>query len=125
MFFVSHISIAFILSYFIITRFQVRNISLSLILFLSILPDTDILFRFVGIDIAHRSITHSIIVYTIILCIFLLKYRRPSIIIYSIAYLSHFVIGDLIVGPLKFIIPFRNFLPKTAGLTLKRQNISL
>lgn len=109
MFFVSHISIAFILSYFIITRFQVRNISLSLILFLSILPDTDILFRFVGIDIAHRSVTHSIIVYTIILCIFLLKYRRPSIIIYSIAYLSHFVIGDLIVGPLNLLYPFGIF----------------
>lgn len=109
MFFVGHISIAFILSYFIITRFQVRNISLSFIMFLSILPDIDILFRFVGTDVAHRSITHSLIVFTIILCVFLIKYRRPSVVIYSIAYLSHIAIGDLIVGPLNLLYPFGLF----------------
>ena len=118
MFFVSHISIAFILSYFIITRFQVRNISLSLILFLSILPDIDILFRFIGIDIAHRSVTHSIIVFTIILFIFLLKYRKHSFIIYSIAYLSHLAIGDLIVGPLNLLYPFGIFY-LTGGIDFK------
>jgi membrane-bound metal-dependent hydrolase YbcI (DUF457 family) len=78
-------------------------------MFLSILPDMDILFRFVGADIGHRSITHSIIVFIIVLFLFLLKYRRRSIIIYSIAYLSHFAIGDLIVGPLNLLYPFGTF----------------
>jgi hypothetical protein len=111
MFFVGHISIAFILSYFVITRFQVQNISLSLILFLSILPDVDIIFRFLAADIGHRSITHSIIVFTIVSFVFLLKYRRCSIIIiiYSIAYLSHFATGDLIVGTLNLLYPFGTF----------------
>src|SRR5919112_776271 len=105
MFFVGHISIAFILGYFIITRFRLYDISLSLVLFLSILPDVDILFRFIGIDIDHRSVTHSLIEITIILCVFLLKYRRPSIIVYCTAYLSHVAIGDLIVGPLNLLYP--------------------
>ena len=118
MFFVGHISIAFILSCFIVTRFQIRNISLSLILFLSILPDIDILFRFLGTDIAHRSVTHSIIVFSIILSIFLLKYRRSSIMVYSIAYLSHIAIGDLIIGPLNVLYPFGTFY-STSGIDFK------
>jgi LexA-binding, inner membrane-associated putative hydrolase len=107
MFFVGHISIAFILCYFLVEKFQVRNVSLALVLFLSILPDIDILFRFTGVDIAHRSITHSVIVFAIILLIFFLKYKRPSsIMVYSIAYLSHLAIGDLIAGPLNLLYPF-------------------
>lgn len=109
MFFVGHISIAFIIGYLITTRFQIRNISISLILFLSILPDIDILFRFTGADVTHRSITHSITVLIIILFVFVLKYRRPSIIIYFLAYLSHLVIGDLLVGPLNLLHPFGSF----------------
>ena len=109
MFFVGHISIALILSYFIVRRFQVRNVSISLVLFLSILPDIDILFRLVGIDVAHRSITHSIIIFIIVLLIFILKYRVRSIIIYFIAYFSHSAIGDIIVGPSNLLSPFGIF----------------
>jgi membrane-bound metal-dependent hydrolase YbcI (DUF457 family) len=118
MFFVSHISIALVISYFIVTRFRVPNISLSLILFLSILPDIDILFRFTGIDIVHRSLTHSIVVCSIIFFIFLLKYRRSSIMVYFIAYLSHFAIGDLIVGPLNLLYPLGTFY-LTGGIDFK------
>jgi hypothetical protein len=109
MFFVGHISIAFVLSYLIVTKFRVPNISLSLVMFLSIFPDIDILFRFAGTDIAHRSITHSLIVFSVILCVLFMKYRRPSAAVYCIAYLSHIAIGDLIVGPLNLLYPFGIF----------------
>jgi hypothetical protein len=109
MFFVGHVSIAFILTYIIVTKFRVPNISLSVIMFLSILPDIDILFRFAGTDIAHRSLTHSLVVFTVILCVFFIKYRRPSALVYCIAYLSHIAIGDLIVGPLNLVYPFGLF----------------
>ncbi|MDQ3840880.1 MAG: metal-dependent hydrolase [Thermoproteota archaeon] len=119
MFFVGHISIAFILGYLLVSKFRVQNVSLSLILFLSILPDIDVLFRFTVADIAHRSITHSLGVIAIIFFIFLLKYKRPSsIIIYSIAYLSHLAIGDLIVGPLNVVYPFGTFY-LSAGIGFK------
>ena len=109
MFFLGHISIAFILSYFIIGRFQLRGVSLSLIMFLSILPDIDIVFRLVGIDLGHRSITHSLLVSMIVWSVLLIKYRKPSVVLYFIAYLSHIVVGDLIVGPLNLLYPFEHF----------------
>lgn len=109
MFFLGHISIAFILSYFIVGRFQLRGISLSLIMFLSILPDIDIVFRLLGVDLGHRSITHSLLVSMIVWGVLLIKYRKPSVVLYFFAYLSHILVGDLIVGPLNLLYPFGQF----------------
>ena len=109
MFFLGHISIAFVISYFIVERFQLRGISLSLIMFLSILPDIDIVFRLIGIDLGHRSITHSLLVSMIVWGILLIKYRKPSVVLYFFAYLSHILVGDLIVGPLNLLYPFGQF----------------
>jgi membrane-bound metal-dependent hydrolase YbcI (DUF457 family) len=109
MFFLSHISIAFVISYFIVERFQLRGISLSLIMFLSILPDIDIVFRLIGIDLGHRSITHSLLVSMIVWGILLMKYRKPSVVLYFFAYLSHILVGDLIVGPLNLLYPFGQY----------------
>lgn len=109
MFFVGHISIAFILCYFISARFRVNNFSLSLVFFLSVLPDIDIIFRLVGIEVPHRSITNSMIIFIIALLIFTLKYRLRSTIIYFIAYFSHILIGDIIVGPSNLLSPFGFF----------------
>jgi len=112
LFFVGHISIAFIISYFISRRFQVPSFSLSLVFLLSIIPDIDIIFRLVGVEVAHRSITHSIIIFTIVcivLSMFILKHRIRSIIIYFIAYFSHIAIGDIIVGPSNLLSPFGFF----------------
>ena len=109
MFFLGHISIAFVISYFIVERFQLRGISLSLIMFLSILPDIDIVFRLIGIDLGHRSITHSLLVSMIVWGILLVKYRKPSIVLYFFAYLSHILLGDLIVGPLNLLYPFGQY----------------
>ena len=109
MFFLGHISIAFVISYFIVERFQLRGISLSLIMFLSILPDIDIVFRLIGIDLGHRSITHSLLVSMIVWGILFMKYRKPSVVLYFFAYLSHVLVGDLIVGPLNLLYPFGQY----------------
>jgi membrane-bound metal-dependent hydrolase YbcI (DUF457 family) len=108
MFFLGHISIAFVISYFIVERFQLKGISLSLIMFLSILPDIDIVFRLIGIDLGHRSVTHSLLVSMIVWGILLMKYRKPSVVLYFFAYLSH-ILGDLIVGPLNLLYPFGQY----------------
>ena len=109
MFFLGHISIAFVITYFIVERFQLKGISLSLIMFLSILPDIDIVFRLIGIDLGHRSITHSLLVSMIVWGILLIKYRKPSVVLYFFAYISHILVGDLIVGPLNLLYPFGQF----------------
>jgi membrane-bound metal-dependent hydrolase YbcI (DUF457 family) len=106
MFFVGHISIAFVLIYVIKRKFPTNNFSISFALFLSILPDIDIIFRFVGFDIGHRSITHSFILIAIVIFVLLITYKKRSLVIYSVAYLSHIIIGDAIVGPLDIVYPF-------------------
>ena len=78
-------------------------------MFLSILPDIDIVFRLIGIDLGHRSITHSLLVSMIVWGILLIKYRKPSVVLYFFAYLSHILVGDLIVGPLNLLYPFGQF----------------
>jgi membrane-bound metal-dependent hydrolase YbcI (DUF457 family) len=108
MFFLGHISIALIISYFIVRRFQLRDISLSLIMFLSILPDVDIVIRLLGIDLGHRSITHSLLVSMIVWGVLLIKYRKPSAMLYFFAYLSH-IFGDLMIGPLNLSYPFGQY----------------
>jgi hypothetical protein len=78
-------------------------------MFLSTLPDIDLVFRFLGIELGHRSITHSAIIWTIVTIVFWVKYRRISVAVYSLAYLSHIIIGDLIVGPINLLYPIGDF----------------
>ena len=69
---------------------------------LSVLPDVDIILGLAGIDLGHRTHTHSIIIWSIVggAIVFLisLRYKRGSeAAIYLMAYMSHLVIGDIIV----------------------------
>jgi membrane-bound metal-dependent hydrolase YbcI (DUF457 family) len=82
---------------------------MSLIMFFSILPDVDIVFRLLGVDLGHRSITHSMLISTIVWSVVLIKYRKPSVMVYFIAYLSHIIIGDLLIGPLNLLYPFGQY----------------
>jgi membrane-bound metal-dependent hydrolase YbcI (DUF457 family) len=69
----------------------------------SISPD---IFGLFGItEVGHRSITHSAIVWAIVALAFFAKYRRISVAVYSLAYLSHIIIGDLVVGPINLLYP--------------------
>jgi hypothetical protein len=110
MLFVGHISIAFLLTYIISKKFVLKDVSISIVMFLSTLPDIDLVFRLLGVEFGHRSITHSAIIWTIVGLVFLTRYRRISVAVYSMAYLSHIIIGDVIVGPINLLYPIGSFI---------------
>jgi membrane-bound metal-dependent hydrolase YbcI (DUF457 family) len=117
MLFIGHISLAFLIAYFISTRFQgiKRTVPIALVMFLSILPDIDIIFRLAGIELGHRTITHSIIIWLIIggitVSFFKIKYQKGSeAAVYLVAYLSHLIIGDILVGPINILFPIGDFM---------------
>lgn len=77
---------------------------------LSVLPDIDIILGLAGIDLGHRTLTHSIIISLIVggAIVFLisLKYKRGSeAAIYLIAYMSHLAIGDIVVEYINIFYP--------------------
>ena len=81
-------------------------------MFLSILPDIDIIFRLAGLDLGHRTITHSAVIWLAlgmgaIVILFLTTRTRKGrmVAVYLLAYLSHIVIGDIIVGPINVLYP--------------------
>jgi membrane-bound metal-dependent hydrolase YbcI (DUF457 family) len=99
------------------TRFQgiKRTVSIAMVMFLSILPDIDIIFRLAGIELGHRTITHSAIVWLVIggilVSFFKIKYRKGrEAAVYLIAYLSHLIIGDILVGPINILFPVGEFI---------------
>jgi membrane-bound metal-dependent hydrolase YbcI (DUF457 family) len=115
--FVGHISLALLIVYFISLKFQgIRKaVSIAVVMLLSILPDIDMIFRLVGIDLGHRTFTHSAIIWLIIggitISFFTIKYRKGSVAaVYLIAYLSHLVIGDVIVAPINLLYPLGDFI---------------
>jgi membrane-bound metal-dependent hydrolase YbcI (DUF457 family) len=87
MLFVGHISIAFLLIYAISKKFVLKDVSISFAMFLSTLPDIDLVFSLFGIEIGHRSITHSAIIWPIVALALLTKYRKISVAVYSSALL--------------------------------------
>ena len=120
MLFVGHISLAFLIVYFLSTRFQgiKRTVSIALVMFLSILPDIDMIFRLAGIELGHRTITHSAIIWLVIgvitVSLFKLKYHKGlEAAVYLIAYLSHLMIGDILVGPINILFPIGEYIVKS------------
>ena len=84
-------------------------------MFLSILPDIDILFRLAGIDLGHRTFTHWVIIWLvlggILISFFTIKYGKGlEVAVYLIAYLSHLVIGDTIIAPINILYPLGVFI---------------
>jgi membrane-bound metal-dependent hydrolase YbcI (DUF457 family) len=84
-------------------------------MFLSILPDIDILFRLAGMDLGHRTYTHGIIIWLVVggilISFFTIKYGKGlEVAVYLIAYLSHLVIGDTFVGPINILYPLGDFI---------------
>jgi membrane-bound metal-dependent hydrolase YbcI (DUF457 family) len=130
--FVGHISLAFLIAYVISTKFQGirRTASISLVMFLSILPDIDIVFRFAGTDLGHRTFTHSVIIWFVVggilILFFTIKYRRGSVAaVYVIAYLSHLVIGDVLIPPINILYPLGNFIIDSPIKNVSSQHILL
>ena len=69
------------------------NLSIPLLLVLSIIPDIDILFM----PQMHRGPTHSIITAVLVFIPFFIVYRQKAVP-YFIALISHSLIGDFLVG---------------------------
>jgi membrane-bound metal-dependent hydrolase YbcI (DUF457 family) len=130
--FVGHISLAFLIAYVISTKFQGirKTASISLVMFLSILPDIDIVFRLAGIDLGHRTFTHSVIIWLVVggilILFFTIKYRKGSVAaVYVIAYLSHLVIGDVLIPPINILYPLGNFIIDSPIKNVSSQHILL
>lgn len=99
-------------------------------MFLSILPDIDIVFRLVGTELGHRTFTHSVIVWLVVggifISFFTIKYRKGSVAaVYLIAYLSHLIIGDLLIPPINILYPLGNFIINSPIKNVSSQHLFL
>ena len=73
------------------------NFNIPLVLVLSILPDSDIIFQFLFGSNIHRGPTHSIIVAILIFIPVFIIYRKKATP-YFAALASHSLIGDFFIG---------------------------
>jgi membrane-bound metal-dependent hydrolase YbcI (DUF457 family) len=76
------------------------KVNLPLLLAASVLPDVDLLLRF----LMHRGPTHSIITITALMIPFFVLYRKQAIP-YFAALLSHILIGDFFTGGIQLFWP--------------------
>jgi membrane-bound metal-dependent hydrolase YbcI (DUF457 family) len=76
------------------------KINLPLLLAASVLPDIDLLFRFV----THRGLTHSIITITILMIPFFILYRKKALPYFAVL-LSHILVGDFFTGGVELLWP--------------------
>lgn len=74
--------------------------NLPLLLTVSVLPDIDLIFRF----LQHRGPTHSLITFTVLMVPFFLIYRKRAVPYYA-ALLSHSLIGDFFTGGVELFWP--------------------
>jgi hypothetical protein len=75
---------------------------LPLIMILGILPDIDILLASFGV--LHRTVTHSLLTYSILFIIFFVICNWKAVP-YFVAVISHFVFGDLLIGQVALFWP--------------------
>jgi membrane-bound metal-dependent hydrolase YbcI (DUF457 family) len=77
---------------------------------LSVLPDIDLGFKLLGIDPGHRTFTHSAILALIVsvAAAFIAKLQK-SVLVYSIAYFTHILIGDILINSVNILYPFGVF----------------
>ncbi|MDR1992032.1 MAG: metal-dependent hydrolase [Nitrososphaerota archaeon] len=73
------------------------KINIPLLLVLSILPDIDLVFEVLFRFPIHRGPTHSIVMALMVFIPFFIYYRKKSVP-YFLGFISHFLIGDFIVG---------------------------
>src|SRR4030042_300438 len=69
------------------------QLNMTLLLTASVIPDVDLLLRFLD----HRGPTHSLITIAILITPFLIYYGKAAIP-YAVALASHSMIGDIIGG---------------------------
>jgi len=79
------------------------KVNLPLLLAASVLPDVDLILRF----LMHRGPTHSIITITVLMIPFFVIYKRQALPYYA-ALLSHILIGDFFTGGIQLFWPLSN-----------------
>jgi membrane-bound metal-dependent hydrolase YbcI (DUF457 family) len=77
--------------------------NLPLLLAASVIPDVDLILRF----LMHRGPTHSIITMTVLMIPFFVVYKKQSLP-YYVALLSHSLIGDFLTGGVQLFWPLSN-----------------
>lgn len=113
MYLVGHAIVAFLLAIGISRQFKIDGISFALVMLIACLPDIDIVLQGVGIT-SHKTYTHSLILSLVAVpsIIFVIsRWRKISAgaaFVYSLAYISHIVIGDTAVGGTNILYPFGN-----------------
>ena len=118
MYLVGHAIVAFSIAYAISKKFKIAGVSFALVMLVASLPDIDILFQSIGVT-THKTYTHSLILSLIVvpLVIFAItKWRKASTgaaFIYSLAYIQHIVIGDIVIGATNVLFPFGELLVGT------------
>ena len=76
------------------------KVNLPLLFAASVLPDVDLLMRF----LMHQGPTHSLITITVLMIPFFIVYRKQAIPYYA-ALLSHILIGDFFTGGVQLFWP--------------------
>ncbi len=111
MYLVGHAIVAFLIAYTISGKVKVGGgISFALVMLVACLPDIDILFQSAGIT-SHKTYTHSFILSMMIVpaVIFMIaRWRKVSYaaaFIYSIVYIQHVAIGDIVIGGTNILYP--------------------
>jgi len=115
---VGHAIVAFLIAYAISKKFKIAGVSFALVMLVASLPDIDILFQSIGVT-THKTYTHSLILSLIVVPPFIFaitKWRKASTgaaFIYSLAYIQHIVIGDIVIGATNVLFPFGELLVGT------------
>jgi membrane-bound metal-dependent hydrolase YbcI (DUF457 family) len=82
------------------SKYSKAKVNLPLLFTASILPDIDLVLRF----LRHRGPTHSLITLTILMVPFFLVYRKRAFP-YFAALLSHILVGDFFTGGVQLFWP--------------------
>lgn len=99
MFAVGHLALGYILAK-LTTRVTKTEMSIPIVLMLSVIPDIDLLLPFVE----HRGPFHSVAMATIIFMPMFALYRRKALP-YFAALIQHSLIGDYIIGGVQLLWP--------------------
>ena len=92
MFAIGHFALGYLTGKAIAKPLHIQ-LNMTLLLTASVIPDVDLLLRFLH----HRGPTHSLITIAILMTPFLIYYRKAAVP-YAVALASHSMIGDLIGG---------------------------
>ncbi len=97
---IGHFGLGYLLGKVAAKTVDIR-LNLGLLFTISVIPDVDVFFRFLG----HRGPTHSLFFSLIVSLPFFVWYRKKTIP-YFVAFLSHFLLGDIYFQGIQLFWPF-------------------